>query len=177
MFTAVVAAINSEWTDSGVPGPTVNGESTILQVLLGPEYIAQEDAVPRVVFDPSDDVYTDPREIGANPRPLLDVWAGCDVHVWAADFDQAHAYAQLLVRSMQRMFSGAQFRVLGGRWTKTTIDVQHGREYVVRVAIRTPVTDSPWQTIAGGTLHEAHVGRMIFPKGEGGGPDGDVEAC
>ncbi len=176
MFSGVVAAINAEWLVSEVPGPLVDGEETILQALLGPQFIAQEDAVPRIVFNPSDDVYGPPSEIGSNPRQLLDVWVGCDVHVWAADYDQAHAYAQVLVRSMQRQFSGAQFQVLGGRWTRSTIDSLHGREYVLRIAIRSPVVDTPWQEIAGGVLSAEHRGTMTFLKG-GDGPDTEEEVC
>jgi hypothetical protein len=146
---------------------------------LGEEFVADNDAPPRVVFVPSADRYTvQMRSAGTSPRTPRSPrtrMAGLKLHCWAAkDAADSTAYADLsaaellvhrVVCALHSISHGAvEFE--GGEWTPAGLD-HHGRVYTLSVRLALPITPPVPTTTSVTVLHVDDVtATMDFPSSD-----------
>lgn len=161
MIEDVVNVIRKNFRANGCPA----------QVEIGPQFVAENAAPPRVVFVPvtSGDTYEPPLAVqpryGAdpetepyqNPRSLATCWAAVEAHIWACGVAQVDAQLQyaadraalgaLRNQTYQSLYyaAGMSFfrNVSGGELTKPGL-VMMGIVYVMRFQIAIPVLEIPW---------------------------------
>jgi hypothetical protein len=116
--------------------------------VVGPEHLKAHDAPPRVVWVPSRDRYGPPESTGANPRSLRTRLAGCEVHVWGADYDATEALLNLVQAAIHYVTYGSyQLDQGDAGWLALDGPLQNlGRAYVFHVVFKIPVTEAPMKT-------------------------------
>ena len=129
-------------------------------ILLGPEYVAESSAPPRIVFVPKGSTWG-PKTMAARPtvaaaeltleiaaRSLLTEEAGFDVAVWgqaaipdpANDYDATQVLYQQVIRSIHTIAHGC-YKLSPGRWDAGSKLVVDGRLFVFGVSFSTPLVD------------------------------------
>lgn len=165
----LVRDVRDQFTDDGVTAAVLLGEREVARKInQGPGQ------ANRVVFVPVGGKYGPPRNPGRNPRPLRTWLATAEVHVWAWDSTatddeekQYEAVWQLhdaLIRAIYLKAHGT-FEIANPRWTRTPIELKFGKEVVFDLEVQVPILDTPWPTVAGGTITPAGEGSMVFPQG------------
>jgi hypothetical protein len=130
-----------------------------LQIFLGGEYLAGQDAGARVVWVPTEDRYEGIQKQsyalgGGIPRNLRNRWTNVDAHLWgqpptdptqlANYFDNVEILLGLVVQAIHKNTHGA-YNLRGGQYPPATRDsgyTQYGRLYVLHVEWSTPLIDA-----------------------------------
>jgi hypothetical protein len=140
-LSAIFEAVKAE-IDVLAPGTSI---------VMGGEYLQQNAAPPRIVFVPTDDTYRQPEihegdgvayDLPTGARPLIEVSASVEFHIWAASWDDAETLRNAVVVALRRC-AAAAFEILRGGWvTPQAAGLQSGRAYVLLVSFPIPVLDA-----------------------------------
>lgn len=130
------------------------------RILFGNEYLAEEGMFPRIVCDPIQDSFNAFHTVNQNPRQLRTRLTGSDFHVWGADYPETERLMHVLIRAIHNCLYG-DYILTGGKWNRTTIQVQAGREYILGFQVQIPVTEDVWFT-APQNLTKVQHGEMEF---------------
>jgi hypothetical protein len=139
------------------------------EVEVGPQFVAENAAPPRVVFVPGaeGDSFEGPLTIqqrfGAtveqpyqNPRSVATRWAGAVVHIWGAGVKQTEPQLQnaadraalgaLLNQTISAIHEAGfgSYRLLGGAVDTKTKLIGYGLLYLLRIQLAIPVLQIPW---------------------------------
>lgn len=140
-FQEVLAEVSTQLTAIGALTPTI---------LVGKKYRFANEALRRIVFVPTSDSFEPVSNPGGNPRPILDVLVGADVHIWADDYYLAAALRDQFILALHRAVKrpaatpqkrGGEYKISKGEWTNETDHDQLGAEYTLSVSIKIPILE------------------------------------
>jgi hypothetical protein len=85
---------------------------------------------------------------GRDRRTVLSCSAGFDVHVWGADFDAVFELGRVLLMAVHKHYSGS-YLVERAQWVgfERPSWLHDGQVWVIRIALKRPITDAPWTTV------------------------------
>jgi len=121
-----------------------------LALLIGPEFLTEHDAPPRVVWVPATDAYGDGTQHGTpgvrrDRKTVKSNAAVYAVHCWGRDYDGARTLRDALLVAAHEV-AGASMDGATGEWLygERGAWIQDGRVLVVRLTIAEPITAGPW---------------------------------
>lgn len=140
--------------------------------LLGPQYLAEHSAPPRVVWVPSDDLFDGGRVLVRDRFTPLSVRAGFDVHCWGEDLDATRELRRKLLVALHAQ-GGASLQVERARWAfapdPLTPWLADGCAWVVRVTLLEPIPADPYATTTVATV-------ALEPFADAAPGDGQLDA-
>ncbi len=115
------------------------------QCFLGPEFIRQEAAPPRIVWVPTREGIPAPRKTqqGAAPfapRPLKSRDVGVDIHIWQLDYPTTEALWQSLEQAVHQTMVGA-YDLEGASWDGVASLTRSGRVLTAHYRFLIPLVD------------------------------------
>lgn len=113
-------------------------------VKVGAQAIHAQDAPPRIVWVPGEEVIGPSEGQGGdgvvNPRPLFTRRLSLHAHIWAVDIDAAELLINHLVAAVHDVAFGA-YVAKSGTWLHNAADVTaHGVVYVLTLELKIPIT-------------------------------------
>ncbi len=135
VFTAVTTALTT-----GVAPPL-----TAAQCFLGPEFLRQEDAPPRIVWVPTEERIAAGRKtqtgaVAYAPRALRTREVRIDIHCWGADYPGAETLWSALEQSVHGSLVGA-YELDGASWDQVASLIRSGRVLTAHYHFLIPLTD------------------------------------
>lgn len=157
------------------PPIVLNGDNA--QINFGLDYLAQADVFPRIVGVPSPqlDKYEAAGNLWQDTDNSVDtIWqapsfvrgGAFDFHIWGKDETQCEMLIAMICEALQQVATGVAWPETGfwpqARGNKTLTDLA-GREYVLTVRVKMPVTYATYPMIS--NISANPTTEMSFPDG------------
>lgn len=139
-------------------------------VNVGPEYLAENNDLPRIVFVPTvapfvgRAAFNSMGLIANGPNPAINTTAPImgrvvtgQVHCWGIDYDDAMALGDQFIRSMMWTLTSGNFTASEGVFTEKTLVAERGREFVFTASWIESVSALPVTLSGAGTTHVGEV--------------------
>lgn len=129
----------------------------VTTIAVGDEFVAENDASPRIIVIPDEDEFTPPTGAGGLLRAIKDVSASADLIIRGPTYDVVEAMRDQFVVALHRAIKGdsssshargGTYALGKGKWTRGTNLARNGQEWTGSFAVMIPVVDRTWPVSA-----------------------------
>lgn len=140
---------------------------------LGPEAVAEEKDLPRVIFIPTGAEFSTRDNVGIrgrNPQAMHSVEMGADVQIWGIDYDTTFQIMQQVVRALwlpnnRGIGTEGVYKISGGAWDNNIKIVRRGRLFTLQMSVSVPLVDVTWSFVPPYPVAQGEAGvGMLFPN-------------
>ncbi len=111
---------------------------------IGANYVMNEEAPPRIVWEPANEALIPPNlGRGGEPRILYLRQSNLAVHLFAVDLDSLESLLGLFIQSVHHTVSHASYALGAAQWINVDGEnLKYGVAYVIQVSFKIPAADS-----------------------------------